>query len=302
MSITANFVVVEPASIPIKQSPSKFLSSRFFTVAFWCLLSKFLYSSSFSKRGSKGWVVLSCELRKLFILEANSSFEKGVSSKESKAAPFATRRWASSGIIVSSGVNFKVSINLCLSSDKYVKGPPKKAILPLIGRPHANPDIVWFTTAWKIDAAISSFAAPSFIKGCISVFAKTPHLEAIGYIVVYFFAYSFNPLGSVCNNEAIWSINAPVPPAQVPFIRCSIDLSKYIIFASSPPSSITTSVCGMYFSTALLHDTTSCIKFTFKNFATERAPEPVRARVNSEFGKSEFNFSNTLHTVFFVSE
>ena len=35
--------------------------------------------------------------------------------------------------------------------------------------------IVWFTTAWKIEAERSSFAAPSLISGWISVFAKTPH-------------------------------------------------------------------------------------------------------------------------------
>ena len=31
---------------------------------------------------------------------------------------------------------------------------------------------------------------------------------------------------SVFKSVAIWSINAPVPPAHVPFMRCSIDLSK----------------------------------------------------------------------------
>ena len=73
---------------------------------------------------------------------------------------------------------------------------------------------------------MSSFAAPSFINGCTSVFAKTPHLEAIGYIVLCDFASSLRPAVSVSRSEAIWSKKAPVPPAQVPFIRCSIDLSK----------------------------------------------------------------------------
>ena len=97
-------------------------------------------------------------------------------------------------------------------------------------------------------------------------------------------ASSFKPEESVFNNDAIWSINAPVPPAQVPFIRCSIDFPKYIILASSPPSSITTSVFGMYFSTALLQATTSWIKGTFKNVAADIAPDPVRAIVNSASG------------------
>ena len=107
---------------------------------------------------------------------------------------------------------------------------------------------------------------------------------------------------SVWSSDAIWSKNAPVPPAHVPFIRCSIDLSKYIIFASSPPSSITTSVDGIYFSTALLQDTTSCINFTSKNFAADMAPDPVRANVNLQSGYIFNKFSKTIHTVFLVSE
>ena len=149
---------------------------------------------------------------------------------------------------------------------------------------------------------MSSFAAPSFNNGCTSVLANTPQRDAIGYIVLYPFTNSFNPFVSVFNNDAIWSKNAPVPPAHVPFIRCSIDFPKYIILASSPPSSITTSVCGIYFSTALLHATTSCINGTSKNFAVLIAPEPVNAIVNSFSLYFSTNSSNTLHTVFLVSE
>ena len=50
--------------------------------------------------------------------------------------------------------------------------------------------------------------------------------------------------------DAIWSANAPVPPAQVPFMRTSRLPFKKRIFASSPPSSITTSVSGMRLDTA----------------------------------------------------
>jgi len=35
-----------------------------------------------------------------------------------------------------------------------------------------------------------------------------------------------NEGATVFNNDAIWSKNAPVPPAHVPFIRCSTDLPK----------------------------------------------------------------------------
>ena len=127
-----------------------------------------------------GLVVVSFEIFKFSILFDNSLFVIGVSSRESRAAPVATKRWASFGIIISSSFNFRVSINLFLNSERYVRGPPKNATFPFIGLPHASPEIVWFTTAWNIDAAISSFAAPSFINGCISVFAKTPDLDAIG--------------------------------------------------------------------------------------------------------------------------
>ena len=59
-------------------------------------------------------------------------------------------------------------------------GPPRKAMFPVILRPEANPAIVWLTTAWKIEAAMSSFLAPSLIKGWTSVLANTPQRLAIG--------------------------------------------------------------------------------------------------------------------------
>ena len=46
------------------------------------------------------------------------------------------------------------------------------------------------------------------------------------------------------SSTAIWSMNAPVPPAQEPFIRSSMPPAKKITLASSPPSSITAPVSG----------------------------------------------------------
>jgi len=66
----------------------------------------------------------------------------------------------------------------------------------------------------------------------------------MGYITLYPLASSFNPLASVFKSDAIWSMNAPVPPAHIPFILWSIPPLRYVIFASSPPSSMTTSVSG----------------------------------------------------------
>ena len=88
-----------------------------------------------------GFVVVSCDNLKVSIFLASSWLEIGVSSRESRAAPVATKRWASSGIITSFSCNFKVSINLFLSSERYVSGPPRNATLPLIGLPHASPDL-----------------------------------------------------------------------------------------------------------------------------------------------------------------
>ena len=46
--------------------------------------------------------------------------------------------------------------------------------------PQARPEMVWFTTAWKIEADRSGLVAPSLISGWISVLAKTPQRAAIG--------------------------------------------------------------------------------------------------------------------------
>jgi len=94
-------------------------------------------------------------------------------------------------------------------------------MFPLIGRPQASPAIVWVATAWKTEAARSVCSAPWLSSGCTSDFANTPHRDAMGYRWVYSAASSLRPEASVCRRVAIWSMKAPVPPAQVPFMRCS---------------------------------------------------------------------------------
>ena len=148
-----------------------------------CLALNSSYSAFVVNSGFNGCDVVSCDCLNTCILLFNFSTLIGFMSLASRHAPFATNKCASSGTMVCSGVKCSVSTNLFLNSGKYVSGPPKNATFPLIGLPHAKPDIVWFTTACKIDTAISSFAAPSFNNGCTSVLAKTPHLDAIGYIV-----------------------------------------------------------------------------------------------------------------------
>ena len=65
-------------------------------------------------------------------------------------------------------------------------------------------------------------------------------------------AKSLNSAMGMSNSDAISSMNAPVPPAQLPFMRMSATFSlpvsgsgeKNAIFASWPPSSMAVRVCG----------------------------------------------------------
>ena len=82
-------------------------------------------------------------------------------------------------------------------------------------------------------------------KGLDIAFGK--HAAAAGDGVGFFrmlCAASFISSGVIFSRVAIWSMNAPVPPAQVPFMRTSVPPVKNRIFASSPPSSMTTSASG----------------------------------------------------------
>ncbi len=93
---------------------------------------------------------------------------------------------------------------------------------------------------------------------------------------MYPLAYSFRPAASVCSSDAIWSMKEPVPPAQMPFMRCStLPPSKYMIFASSPPSSMATSVCGAKWRSAAATEMTSCTNGTERRFASASPPDPV---------------------------
>lgn len=75
-------------------------------------------------------------------------------------------------------------------------------------------------------------------------------------------------------------MKAPVPPAQTPFIRSSGAAPKYMIFASSPPSSTMVSVWGIKFLTAVAAAITSCTKGSSSRWAMPMPAEPVRAKWN----------------------
>jgi len=76
------------------------------TFATLCLFLNSSYSLSSLNNGAKGFVVLSLEIFKFSIFCSNSFAVIKFVSKESSAAPFATKRCASSGTIISSGFKF----------------------------------------------------------------------------------------------------------------------------------------------------------------------------------------------------
>ena len=125
-------VVVEPASIPRNTGPLAFLMSFLLTLSFAWRVLKMSYSASFENRASI------CLVSDMSAGSAFPSLSTSVLSKispdfsASSDAPIATKYLESSGKIISSGARFKVSMNLCLSSDKNDRGPPRKATFPLI--------------------------------------------------------------------------------------------------------------------------------------------------------------------------
>ena len=129
-----------------------------------------------------------------------------------------------------------------------------------MSQPCARVTTVCTATAWKMDAAMFSLLTFLATRFWMSVLQKTPHLEATGYILSAREARSFSSSAVTPRMMAIWSMNAPVPPAQFPFIlrsEASPSLKKTTL-ASSPPMSIRAAACGQVFLTALVAATTSC--------------------------------------------
>ena len=81
------------------------------------------------------------------------------------------------------------------------------------------------------------------------------------------------------SSVAIWSMKAPVPPAQEPFIRSSMPPSKKMILASSPPSSMTAEASGSSRSTTSPVAKTSWTKGTPAPWASPRPADPEMAAV-----------------------
>ena len=178
-------------------------------------------------------------------------FASSGDSSAVSAAPWATAKCASSSAVKLCPGPSSLRMKLSRRPFRKESGPPRKTIFPRIGRPQARPEIVCSATASKTLRAASERGTPLFKSATRSVFAKTPHREAIGCETVAESASSSSPAASVERSAAIWSMKAPVPPAQLPFIRSSSPPLRKMILASSPPSSMTASVSGSYSITVL---------------------------------------------------
>ena len=100
------------------------------------------------------------------------------------------------------------------------------------------------------------------------------------------------------SSTAIWSMKAPVPPAQLPFMRRSAarPLRKNTTLASSPPMSMSDDVSGWRFMTAFVAATTSWTKgrecFSEKPMPTE----PVSLTLASASPQAVISSFSTLTT------
>jgi len=130
-----------------------------------------------------------------------------------------------------------------------------------------------------MEATMSSLPIFLLTRFCTSVLENTPHREAMGYTRVDFRAKASISSTSMPNNEAIWSIKAPVPPAQLPFMRMSAPPAwfKYTTLASSPPMSMTVVTPGYRPRTARTVAETSCTNGIPCRSASPMPTEPVTA-------------------------
>ena len=125
---------------------------------------------------------------------------------------------------------------------------------------------------------MSGMAAPWLMSGWMSLLANTPQRDAMVYVFSACCAASFISSGVILSSVAIWSMNAPVPPAQLPFMRTSVPPVRKRIFASSPPSSMMTSASGEKRDAATRVANTSCTNGTPHASARPMPAEPEMAR------------------------
>ena len=111
--------------------------------------------------------------------------------------------------------------------------------------------MVCLAMAWKADRAMSARLAPWLSRVWMSVLAKTPHRPEMLYTCLPIRARDSNFSDGTRSRAAISSMKAPVPPAQLPFIRISevvrapsFSSRKKMTLASWPPSSTAVRAAG----------------------------------------------------------
>ena len=139
-----------------------------------------------------------------------------------RAEPMAANRWELSGAIVCSSSSFRVRIKAVFSSDKEVKRTAKECNVT------ADRFTAGKTGNGLVDNCLENGSGKVFL-GCTVVDQRLDiclceiHRSVLRWdkAPCNVLAYSFSPVASVWSRDAIWSMKEPVPPAQIPFIRCS---------------------------------------------------------------------------------
>ena len=199
------------------------------------------YSSLLPKMGAKagGFELSLCPGAGFPSIRRIRSGTVSVSPFLSRLLPYAGIRLALSGRIRLSGGRPRYSAKAFRRAGMKDNGPPQSKTGALISCPCANVVTVCTATARKMEAAMSAREALRAIRFWMSVLQNTPHRDAIGYTCC-----AFRQCAQLFRRKhrrmAIWSMNAPVPPAQLPFIRRSegCPSEKNTILASSPPDDL----------------------------------------------------------------
>ena len=201
--------VVEPRSAPRKRSPSAFSMGERSTRSRRWRSVKASRSAGFLNNGgspeprfsdaaariSRTKSSIECQTRERCAREAGSM--------PSKAAPMATAQCASQKEAKVVPVDERRRSKAARSSERKVSGPPRKAILPLTGRPQARPLTVCSATASSTDRATSDFGTPPFKSATKSVLANTPQRDAIGCEIWASLASLLSPAASTSKSDAI---------------------------------------------------------------------------------------------------
>ena len=155
--------------------------------------------------------------------------------------------------------------------------------------------MVCMATALKMEAAMSAVGSLRLTRFCMSVLAKTPQRDAMGYMRVKVAASSLIFLGSMSRSVAIWSMKAPVPPAQEPFMRMSglLFLWKKTILASSPPKSMSVKSVRPVSFIAALAAKTSCTNGSPERSDNPMPAEPVTHTLYMASGPTAFSISSS---------